>query len=60
VPVTAEVMLPEPDEDGQYRLDIEKLWAEAVRMGIEGGGWQVESTEVVPHPIQHAPPGVQL
>jgi hypothetical protein len=58
VPVTAEVMRPEPDEDGRYRLDTEKLFAEAVRMGIEGGDWQVEATEVEVHPIQMAPPGV--
>lgn len=58
VPVDASVMRPEPAADGSYRLDTDKLWAEARRLAGELTDWSVEEQSVDIHPIQKAPPGV--
>ena len=57
VPVTGEVMSP-PEADGTLRLDTDKLFAEAVRLGGELSEWIIEETTIEVHPIQKAPPGV--
>ena len=59
VPVTPAVMQDEPDANGSYRIDPEKLWAEAVRLGQETDDWRPTDTRVMPHPIQKAPDHVE-
>jgi hypothetical protein len=56
VPVNSTVMNVEPEPDGTYHLDTEKVWAEAVRLGVEVTRWRLESQDVTVHPVQQAPP----
>jgi hypothetical protein len=59
VPVTSEVMIEQ--SDGSAKLDVEKLKARALEMGLEPDvTWTLEeSVRVVPHPIQKPPPEVE-
>jgi hypothetical protein len=58
VPVDAWVMNPEPAADGRYRLDGEKVMAEAARRASGLSDWRLEEQTVSVHPIQKAPDGV--
>lgn len=57
VPVTGDVMSP-PEADGTLRLDTDKLFAEAVRLGGDLAEWTTEESAIEVHPIQKAPPGI--
>ena len=59
VPVDGAIMQDQPTVDGSYRIDPEKLWAEAIRLAEASGDWMTEAREVSPHPIQKAPPRIQ-
>ena len=58
VPVTDDVVKQRPD--GSYGLDVDKLVAEAIRLGRETElAWRREGEpEVTQHPIQTPPPGI--
>jgi hypothetical protein len=58
VPVDESIMQDGPVADGSYRIDPDKLWAEAIRLAGESGHWTIEDRQVTPHPIQQAPPWV--
>ncbi|MER7278752.1 hypothetical protein ABT369_30355 [Dactylosporangium sp. NPDC000244] len=58
VPVDGAIMQDEPADDGNYRIDPGKLWAEAIRLAGESAAWTVEDRQVAPHPIQQAPPWI--
>jgi hypothetical protein len=51
-------MHDEPAADGRYRIDPDKLWAEAIQLADESAEWTVENQQVIPHPIQQAPPRI--
>jgi hypothetical protein len=55
VPVTQAVMQAHAEPDGTQRLDAEKVFAEAVRLGVELPDWNTEELQVSVHPIQQAP-----
>lgn len=57
VPVDDAVMQAIPDADGTYRLDPDKVFAEAVRLGESLDTWQAEEEQIIVHPIQKSPPG---
>ncbi|NEB79530.1 hypothetical protein G3I40_30570 [Streptomyces sp. SID14478] len=59
VPVTDAVMRTEPNADGTYGLDTEKLLAAAIELGQDDADWSSEAREVTIHPIQKAPDDVQ-
>jgi len=44
--------------DGSYRIEPDKLRAEAIRLADQSADWTVEDRKVTPHPIQQAPPGL--
>jgi hypothetical protein len=57
VPVTAELMNPEPTADGTFRLNTDSLWAEALRIGEDPRvEWRTESIATEPHPVQGPKP----
>lgn len=58
VPVSDEVMSPEPDENGNYHLDGDKVMEAAVNLGSDPKThWKIEGKPVIePHPIQMARP----
>ncbi|HXO20383.1 MAG TPA: hypothetical protein VOA87_10730 [Thermoanaerobaculia bacterium] len=57
VPVTSDLMKPEPEADGTFRLNTDALWAEGLRISRDSRvEWRVESTETVPHPTQQPKP----
>lgn len=58
VPVDEAIMQDEPAADGSYRIDPDKLWAEAIRSAEESADWTIEDRRVTPHPIQKAPPWI--
>jgi len=58
VPVDEAIMQPEPTADGTLRVDVHKLWAEAVRLAGEYDQWVVEDLHIAPHPTQQAPPRI--
>ena len=58
VPITDELMIEQPD--GSAKLDVEKLVARAVEIGLEPHVvWTPEGTEITPHSIQKPPPGAE-
>ena len=58
VPVSADLMLAQPDGTG--RIDVAKIVQRAVEMGLASDvAWQQENRQILPHPIQTPPPGVQ-
>jgi len=51
VPVTEKII--NRDEEDGGRIDIDALVAEAIRIsGNEAADWQIEATELEPHPTQ--------
>jgi hypothetical protein len=58
IPVDGAIMQEEPVADGSFRIDPDKLWAEAIRLAKQSAEWVVEDSQVAPHPIQQAPPWV--
>ncbi len=58
VPVDAAIMRDEPDDDGSRRIDADKLWSEAIRLAARSADWVIEDRQVIPHPIQKAPPPI--
>lgn len=56
VPVSDAVMQADPDSDGNWHLDTEKLFTEAIRLGGELGDWRIEERQIGLHPIQGPPP----
>ena len=58
VPVDESIMQNEPAADGSYRIDPDKLWAEAIRLAEQPTNWTIEDRQVTPHPIQQAPPWI--
>jgi hypothetical protein len=58
VPVDGAIMQDEPGADGSYRMDPDKLWAEAIRLADQSAEWTVEDRQVTPHPIQQSPPRI--
>lgn len=58
VPVDETIMQDEPASDGSFRIDADKLWAEAIRAAGSSAQWALEEQQVTPHPIQQAPPEV--
>jgi hypothetical protein len=58
VAVDGSVVRPEPEADGTYRLDGEKVMAEATRLASHVDDWRVEELTVSVHPIQKAPDGL--
>jgi hypothetical protein len=58
VPVTEAVLQDQPDEDGSLRLDGQKVFEEALRLGADEQDWLPEDRTVEVHPIQQPPPGV--
>ncbi|WP_329547700.1 hypothetical protein OG548_29910 [Streptomyces sp. NBC_01356] len=59
VPVTEAMMQAQPDEDGSYHLDPEKIVAAAIELGQDDTDWLPEDREITIHPIQKAPDDVQ-
>jgi hypothetical protein len=59
VPVTDAIMQREIQADGTYRIDPDKLVAEAARLGAELTDWQVEEQQISMHPVQKAPEQLQ-
>ena len=55
VPVTDAVMRTQPDEDGAYHLDGEKVLAAAIELGQDDTGWLPEDRQLTVHPIQKNP-----
>lgn len=55
VPVDDTVMRASPEPDGMYRLDPEKVFEEAIRLGASLDTWRVEEHQITVHPIQKAP-----
>lgn len=58
VPVDASVMNPEPEADGTYRLDGEKVMVRALQLAAEPTEWRLEEQSLSIHPSQKAPDGV--
>jgi hypothetical protein len=58
VPVDGAILRDDREADGSYRIDGDKLWAEAIRLARESATWTVEDQQVTPHPIQQAPPHI--
>jgi hypothetical protein len=57
VPVTSQLMQPEPEADGTFRMNPEAFLAEALRIGQDSRvEWRVEATETEPHPTQRPQP----
>jgi hypothetical protein len=57
VPVTSDLMKPEPAADGTFRLNTDALLAAALRISRDPRvEWRVESNETAPHPIQRPKP----
>jgi hypothetical protein len=52
VPVDEAIMPDEPAADGSYRIDPDKLWAEAMRLAEHSADRMIEDRQVTPHPIQ--------
>ncbi|HEY1216195.1 MAG TPA: hypothetical protein VGE93_21410 [Bryobacteraceae bacterium] len=59
VPVTAAVMAGEPDENGRYSLDGDKVFEAAVALGRDDSEWILEEQTIEVHPIQKAPDSTQ-
>ena len=59
VPVDRTMMRTQPEEDGSFRLDTDKLVAAAIELGQDDSAWLPEEREVTLHPIQKAPDDVQ-
>ena len=58
VPVTADLLVQQPDGTGQ--IDVDKMVQRAIEMGKASGVvWQSEEQQVQPHPIQTPPPGLE-
>jgi len=55
VPVTDAMMRTQPDDDGAYHLDGEKVLAAAVELGQDDTGWLPEDRQITVHPIQRNP-----
>jgi hypothetical protein len=58
VPVDEAIMQDEVAADGNHRIDPAKLWAEATRLAEQSADWTTEDRQVIPHPIQQAPPWI--
>ncbi len=57
VPVTGDLMLPQPAADGTLRLNTDAVVAEALRISRDPRvDWRVEGNETQPHPIQRPKP----
>jgi hypothetical protein len=52
VPVDNSLISPQPEHDGTYRLDTDKVCVRAIEMGREATGWRAEGVKIEPHPIQ--------
>jgi hypothetical protein len=59
VPVTQAVMQDQPDSDGVFHLDGNKVFEVAIQIGQESGTWTSEDQQVDAHPIQKAPDHIQ-
>lgn len=53
VPITKELFDPNPDENGNYHLDVDAFWKSAIELSSDlSVEWKLEETIISPHDVQ--------